>query len=252
VKSSSEASKERVEEAIATPAVISMVDEGHKAVEKTEETAIPATEPEEKDQRAEIHDEPQSIDLDVQHKPAEELVAESKPASSGEHEHDVDTIPKDQAKDEDIIDYPDEGSDDDDKSAEHDDHQHLAQDDDHHIGAEPQPSSFMLRATGTEEEEEDDAEEDARRKRVADRLAKMGGINPFAAPLLSPPLRPSSQDEFGHDPPVVSSLPVSPTRPDIPPKSDSLPSHEVAEPHPVSVAESKVEEQGEKEISDGK
>jgi hypothetical protein len=269
----------RVEEAIAAPSVISTADD-HKAVE-TEGEAILAPEHKESkiidDHWAEIHDEPRSIDSDVQH--AEELVVESKSATSGEskeqepahdvhspppdelkqehkheHEHegkhvgpdhldrpdDVDTIREDRAED----DYSDEHSDYDEKlSVEH--HEH-------HVGAEPQPYS-AIGATGTDEDAE---EEEVRRKRVAERLAKMGGINPFAAQTLR-----LSSEETGHaDSSVVSShaspegvaLPASLSRPDIPTKRVSLPSHEVVEPHPLAV-ESKVEqEQEEREISDGK
>ena len=283
VKPAPEVPEERLEEVIAAPSVISAVND-HKAVEIEEE---PTQAPEHKeldhkiidDHRAEIHDEPQSIDSDAQ--PAEELIVESKPASSGEskeegpahdvqspppdelkqeHEHeqkrkhvgpdqpdDVDTIREDQAEDDEIIDYSDEHSDHDEElSVEHHEHQHIQQDDDRHVGAESQPHSAIGAA---------DTDEEARRKRVAERLAKMGGINPFAAP----PLRPSSEETDHADSLVVSShaslesvsLPVSPSRSDIPTKRASLPSHEVAKPHPLAV-EPKVEEQGGKEISDGK
>lgn len=268
-----EASEERVEEVIATPPAVDGLE--HKAVEKAEETAILASGHEDKDHRAEIHDEPQPIDSDIQH-----LAAETKPASSSdeskeqgpmydarsppatfeasnelkqEDEHEpidldhpyqpdgIDTIPKDQTDDDND---PDEHSNYDENSIDQ-------EDDDHHVDAEPQPSS-TVGVTDTEEEEEDVAEEEARRKRVAERLAKMGGINPFAAPLLSPPLPPSEETSHA-DSPVVFA-PVSPSRPDIPTKRASLSSsHEVVESHPPPVVEYKVEEeQGEKEISDGK
>jgi len=285
-------SEEQVEEAIITPPAVDQLE--HKAVEKADETAISAPEQDldHKDDQAEIHDEPQSIDPDVQRKLAEQPVVENKPATSGEskegpayntqspplatteasneernqeqeHEHgpvnpdhhqpdDMDTILKDQGEDDETIDSSNEHSDYDENDLFEHYHQHLQQDDDD-VGAEPQLSSVV--GTGMEEKEEDAAEEDARRKRVAERLAKMGGINPFAAPLLSPP----SSEDIGHvDSPVVSSH-TSPTRTGLPMSSDtptttaSLPSHEVAEPHPLSVVESKVEEeQGEREISDGK
>ena len=291
VKPPPEAPEERVEEAIAAPSVASTVDD-HKTVETEEVILAPKDkEPDHKiidDHRAEIHDEPRPIDLDVQ--PVEELIVESKATSSGEskeepahdvqspppdelkqeykheHEHerkhvgpdhpdqpdDVDAIRKDQAEDNEIMDYSDEHSDYDEiLSVEHHEHQHLRQDDDHHIDAEPQPYS-ATDATGADE---DAAEEEVRRKRVAERLAKMGGINPFAAP----PLRPSSE-ETGHADSVVSShaspesvpLPVSPSRPDVPTRRASLPSHEVAKPHPLAFEPKVEEEQGEKEVSDGK
>lgn len=261
-----EVSEERAEEVIATPPVIS----------EPEHQAIPAPEHKDLDHKDhhEIYDEPQSIDSGIQHKPAEELVADSKSASSGElqeqgpthdatieasneikqeqdheHEHEHRT---DQPEDDEIIDSSDEHS--------NYDETHSVEHHDDHVGAEPQPSS-VVDATGTEEDEEDAAEEEARRTRIAERLAKMGGITPFAAPLLSPPLPPSSEETGHADPPVVSSpasrrsytLPESPSRPDIPTRRASLPSHEVAKPHALPIVESKVEEeQGEREISDGK
>jgi hypothetical protein len=291
VKPPPEAPEERVEESIAAPSVISTVDD-HKVVE-TEEEAILAPEHKEPGHKiidyhqAEIYDEPRSIDSDVQ--PVEELDVESKPASSGEskeqglahdvlspppdepkqehkheHEHerkhvghdqpdDGDTVRYDQAEDDEVIDHSDEDSNyEEELSVEHHEHQHLQRDDDHHVGAEPQPHS-AIGATGTDE---DAAEEEARRKRVAERLAKMGGINPFAAP----PVRLSSEETGHADSSVVSShaspesvpLPVSLSRPDIPTRRASLPSHEVIKPHQLAVAEPKVEEQGEKEITDGK
>ena len=282
-----------VEEAIAAPSVSTADD--HKAVEAEEKVVLAPEhkEPELKiidDHRAEIHDEPRSIDSDIQ--PAEELVVESKRASSGEsieqgpthdvqsppppdelkqeHKHeleqhvspdhadqpgDVDTIREDQAEDEDedeeII---DEQSDHDEKpSVEHHEHQHIQLDhldDDHHTGAESQPNSEIA-ATGTDEDAE---EEEVRRKRIAERLARMGGINPFAPP--PPPLRQSSEG-IGHaDSPVVSSHAsldsVAPSvSPDVPTRKASLPSHEVAEPHPLAVEPKVEEEQGDKELSDG-
>ena len=271
-----------MEEAIAIPSVISTVDD-HKPVETREEAILT---PEQKelepkiidDHRAEIHDEPQPINSDVQ--PVEELVFESKPASGEskeqghahdiqsppphelkqerKHEHEdeqpvhpvqpgnVNTIGEDQ--DDEIIDT-DEDSDYDEKiSAEHHDH-HLQRDDDHRVGAEPQPNS-AIGATGTDEDAE---EEEVRRKRVAERLAKMGGINPFALP----PSRLPSLEETGHvDPSAVSShaSPESvalPVLPDNLTRKASLPSHEVAKPLPLAVKPKVKEEQGEKEISDG-
>lgn len=274
-----EAPEAPVEEAIAAPPIISTADD-HKAVE-TEEDAVQVPEhkepePEPKiidDHRAEIHDEPLSIDSDVQ--PVEELVVESKPAISGEskeqgpahdiqspqpdelkqehkHEHeqpdhpdqlgDVDTTREDEAKDDEILDT-DELSDYDEKlSVEHHE-DHLQRDDDHHIDAEPQPNSEI----GTTEDPE---EEEARRKRVAERLAKMGGINPFAPP----PSRVLFSEETGHaDSSVVSShnSPESvalPVPPDNLTRKAGLPPNEVAEPHPLPV-EAKVED--EKGFSDG-
>ena len=275
----------QAEEAIAAPSVISTTDD-HKVVE-TEEKAVLAPErkePEPKiidDHRAEIHDEPRSIDTDVQ--PAKELVVESKPASSGEskeqgpahevqspppdelkqeqkHEHeqdvggdhldqpdDVDKIREHLAEDDEIMDFSDEHSDYDEKPLveQHHDDQHLQRDDDHHVGAEPQPNP-EIGATGTDEDAE---EEEARRKRVAERLAKMGGINPFALPSPSRP----SLEETGHaDSSVVSPESVAlPVLPDKPTRKASLPSsHEVPEPHPPAV-EPKVGEGGEKKVSDG-
>ena len=288
VKPPPEVSEARVEEAIAAPAVISTADD-HKATE-TQEEAILAPEHKEPDHKiiddhlAEIHDESRSIDSDVQH--AEELVVV--PASSGEskeqvpahdvqspppdelkqepkreHEHerehvgpdnqpdDVDTIREDQAEDDETIDTV-EHSDYDEKLSVEQHEQHLQRDDDHHVGAEPQPNS-AIGATGTDEDAE---EEEIRRKRVAERLAKMGGINPFAPP----PLRLSSEETghadssvgSGHVSPTGVALPVSPSRPDIPMRRASLPSHEVAEPYPLAVEPKVEEDQGEEEFSDGK
>ena len=289
VKPPPEVPEARAEEAIAAPSVISTADD-HKAVE-TEEEAILAPEHKEPDHkiiddhRAEIHDEPRSIDSDVQH--TEELVVEATSGESKEqgpahviqspspdelkqehkpeHEHerkhpgpahpdqpsDVDGICEDQAEDGEIIDYSDEDSNyDENHSVENHEHQHTQRDDDHHI-VEPQPNS-AIGATGADEDAE---EEEARRKRVAERLAKMGGINPFAPP----PLRLSSEETGHADSSVVSShslpanvsLPVSPSPPDIPTRRASLPSHEIAKPHPLAV-EPKVDDLEEKEISDGK
>jgi hypothetical protein len=281
-----EVSEERVEETIITPPSDQLE---HKAVEKVEETVMPALEPglDHEDRQAEIHDEPQSIDSDVQHKPVQQPVVENKRASSGEskeegpayntqsplfeasseehsqeheHEHgpvnpdhhqpdDMDTILKDQGKDDETIDSSDEHSNYHENHLVESDHQPLQQDEGH-VVAEPQLPS-VVGATGTEEEEENAAEEDARQKRVAERLAKMGGINPFAAPLVSPPVCPPSED-IGHaDSPVVSShSPTLPVSLDTPTRRASLPSDKVAEFHPLSVVESRVEEQGEGEFSD--
>jgi len=308
---------EEREMVIATPAIVSLVDElEQKAVETAEETAIAVFEHEvlpdhkEIDNRLKIHDEPQSINSDVYHESAKELVAESEPAGSGESKdqvftHDVQspllaTIEVlDKLKQEHEhkhehtgIDYPsqpeavvavcqdqleDDGShyEDEDEHSQicdenyvdkHHEHLHLQQDNDHHVGAhaEPQPSSAAVVACAeAKDKDEDAAEEEARRKRVAERLAKMGGVNPFAAPLLSPPLRRSSEEVGNAPSPVISSpsyalppcvaLPVSPPRPDIPTRKASLRSpHEVAEPLPVPVVESKVkEERGAAKHSDG-
>ena len=309
----------RVEEVDATPPSIPTIDnleqKAHAITPEHEDLYQPQ---ETKAHQGEIHDQPQSIDSNVQHEPAEELVAEHEPAGSGElkekefahevqppltitelkpgHEHaehseqpeDVDRIqpedvgnysedkhpdyeekhlvehheqqhhqPKDD-HDEQIVDSADEHSDHDENyPTEHHEHQHLQQNDDHvDVVAEPQPSS-AVDVTGTEEEDEDAAEEEARRKRVAERLAKMGGINPFApSPLYQP------SEETGHtSPPVVSShasspsvaLPILPSRVDMSSRKASLPpSHEVAEPHPLPVVESKEEQEGEENHSDGK
>lgn len=51
------------------------------------------------------------------------------------------------------------------------------------------------------ENDEDEDEEVARRRRVAERLAKMGGINPFAPP---PQRKASVSSEDPHSPPAVS------------------------------------------------
>ncbi len=51
-------------------------------------------------------------------------------------------------------------------------------------------------------EEEEEEDEEARRKRVAEKLAKMGGINPFALPQL--PRRTSSSDDHPRTPPVTA------------------------------------------------
>ena len=288
VKPPPEVPEAPVEEAIAAPSVISTADD-HKAV-KTEEEAVLVPEDKEPDHkiiddhRADIHLEHRSMDSDVQH--AEELVVvpeskelgpahdvqsppdEPKQEHTREHEHErkqvspdhpdqpdnVDTIREDQADDDEVIDT-DEHSEYDEQLSVEDHEQHPQQDDDHHVGAEPQPNS-AIGVTGTDEDAE---EEEIRRKRVAERLAKMGGINPFAPP----PLRLSSEETGHADSSVGSShvsptsvaLPVSPSHPDIPMRRASLPSHEVADPHPLAVlaVEPKVEEeQGEKECSDGK
>ena len=311
---------------IATPPVI--------PIETVEEKAIKV--PEHKDvgheeiDNHQIHDEPQSIDLAVQHVPAVGSVAQSEEASSGEskeqnltndvqsfplatieasneskqqHSHDRDhehqhvdhqveddiinysdrhlqdyeenhaaehqehhpgVQPEDDGNhsEDDIIDHSDEYSQDEENHAAEHEHQHLQQDDHYHPGidvvAEPQPSSVVDVAVTEEEGEE------ARRKRVAERLAKMGGINPFAAPVVSPPLRRSSEDtgytslspvvsSYAHASPPTAALPASPPRPDVPSRKASLRSYEVVEPHPLPVVESKVEEeQKEVDYSDGK
>ena len=271
-----------VDEATAAPSVISTADD-HKAVETGEEVVLAPEhkEPELKtidDHRAEIHNEPQSIDSDVQ--PAEELVAESKPASSGEskeqgpvhdiqspppdelkqeHKHgqpdhpdqpnDVDTIREDLAEEDEILEADEHSDYGENLSVEHHEDQNLQRDDDHHVAAEPQQNS-AIGATGTDEDAE---EEEARRKRVAERLAKMGGINPFA----QPPSRLPSSEETGHEDSSVVSSHASPESvapsmsPDKPMRKASSPSHEVAPPLPLAVKPKVEEEQGEKDISDG-
>lgn len=64
---------------------------------------------------------------------------------------------------------------------------------------EPTPSN------GEEHEEDELAEEETRKKRVAERIAKMGGVNPFAPP---PPQRTSSS-ETAHSPAAVASTPIA-------------------------------------------
>ena len=271
-----------VDETTAAPSVVSIADD-HKAVETGMEAVVAPEhkEPEVKiidDHRAEIHDEPRSIGSDV--RPAEELVIESKTSSSGEskeqepaheiqspppdellkqeHKHeqeqadhpdqldDVDTIREDQAEDDEVL-HSDEHSDyGENLSVEHHEDQHH---DDHHVVAEPQSNS-AIGANGTEEDAE---EEEARRKRVAERLAKMGGINPFALP----PSRLPSSEETGHaDSSVVSSHTspesvASPVSPDKLTRKASLHSHEVATPLPLAVDPKVEEEQGGKENLDG-
>lgn len=55
-----------------------------------------------------------------------------------------------------------------------------------------EPAVSVPPAAETEVEEEEEEDEIARRKRIAERLSKSGGINPFAAP---PPRLASTQDE---------------------------------------------------------
>ncbi|KAF8802575.1 hypothetical protein BYT27DRAFT_7196501 [Phlegmacium glaucopus] len=290
-----EVPEERVEEVIAAPAIISTVDEVEQkaAIELPEHEGL-LGQKEIDIHQGEIHDEPQSIYSNVQHEFVEELVAESEPAGSGESKEQefayklqpATVVSSDELKQEHKhehvhIDYPDqleavvtEDQSDDDGShyeyedehsqgydekyaAEHHEHQRLQQHDGHHVKADagPQPSSAVGVASTQDEDEDEDAVEEARRKRVAERLAKMGGVNPFAAPL---PLRRSSEETGHGSSPVITSyasppaVPTSPHRPDIPTRRASLrSSHEVADPLPLPVVESKVEEeQGEAEYSD--
>ena len=290
-----EVSEERVEEVIATPATVDELEQkaAEPAIEAPEHEELDHKEIH--GHQGEIHDEPLPIDSDVQHESVKGLVAESESAGSKdqeaahdghspfatievsdeqereqEHEH-VDVDYPDQMEDEDVMptrrydhqshyedetivdhsdEYPDESH-----ADEHHEYQHLQQDEDHHVdvNVEAQPSS----AVGVEEEHEDEdaAEEEARRKGVAERLAKMGGINPFAVPLRR------SSEETGHaasqfisshgSSSSVTALPASPP-PDVPLRKPSLrSSHGVADPHTLPVVESKVEEQGEAEYPDG-
>ncbi|KAF8963016.1 hypothetical protein BDZ97DRAFT_1065786 [Flammula alnicola] len=113
-------------------------------------------------------------------------------------------------------------------------------------------SEISAPAPDVEEEDTEAAEEEARKKRVAERLAKMGGINPFAPP---PQVKPSS--EFAHSPPpapaaFAASPPLAPTvvYEERHPVVTHSPLHEEAPPvHKEPFTESKVEEE---ELSDGK
>ena len=104
--------------------------------------------------------------------------------------------------------------------------------------------------TASEEDVTDEAEEEERKKRVAKRLAKMGGINPFA---MSPPLQARSQPEISRSPPQV---PVSfaPSSPPVPSAAQDRGSV-IHSPSPEStgkdsITESNAEE--EEEAFDGK
>ncbi|CAA7262841.1 unnamed protein product [Cyclocybe aegerita] len=80
----------------------------------------------------------------------------------------------------------------------------------------------IITADDDAEEIDEEAEEEARKKRIAERLAKMGGVNPFAPPpvqaklssgsgVASPPL-PSSPPPAALAPRSPSPEPVQPTR----------------------------------------
>jgi len=244
-KPSSEIPEAREEEAIAAPSVISKADD-HKAVE-TEKEAIVIPEHKEQiinDHQAEIHDEPRSIDSDAEEQaastkvqgPARDIPLPDEPKQEHEHEHehegehvgpdnpddDVDAV-REEAEDDEQSDYEE-------KPLDERQHWHLQQDDDHHVGTESQPPSG---ATGTDEDAEE--EED----NVAERLSSEESGSPVVSSQASP---------------ESVTLPVSPSRPDIPTRRISAPPHEVAEPQPLA-EEFKVEdedEQGEQESSDGK
>lgn len=74
---------------------------------------------------------------------------------------------------------------------------------------EPTPVSPPI---ASEQDTTDEAEEEERKKRVAERLARMGGINPFA---MSPPMQPKPQQETPRSPPQVpvAFVPSSPSAP---------------------------------------
>jgi hypothetical protein len=102
----------------------------------------------------------------------------------------------------------------------------------------------------SEEDITDEAEEEERKKRVAERLAKMGGINPFA---ISPPLQAKPQPETSRSPPQVpvSFVPSSPSVPSAAPDRGSVIRSSSPEPtRKDSTTESNAEE--EEEAFDGK
>ena len=104
--------------------------------------------------------------------------------------------------------------------------------------------------TVSEEDITDEAEEEERKKRVAERLAKMGGINPFA---MSPPLQAKPQPEISRSPPQVpvSFVPSSPPVPSVAPDRGSVIRSPSPEPtRKDSTTESNAEE--EEEAFDGK
>jgi hypothetical protein len=104
--------------------------------------------------------------------------------------------------------------------------------------------------TASEEDITDEPEEEERKKRVAERLAKMGGINPFA---MSPPLQAKPQPETSRFPPQVpvSFVPSSPSVPSAAPDRRSVVRSSSPEPtRKDSTTESNAEE--EEEAFDGK
>ena len=104
--------------------------------------------------------------------------------------------------------------------------------------------------TASEEDITDEAEEEERKKRVAERLAKMGGINPF---VMSPPLQAKPQLEISRSPPQVpvSFVPSSPPVPSVAPDRGSVIRSPSPEPtRKDSTTESNAEE--EEEAFDGK
>jgi len=104
--------------------------------------------------------------------------------------------------------------------------------------------------TASEEDITDEPEEEERKKRVAERLAKMGGINPFA---MSPPLQAKPQPETSRSPPQVpvSFVPSSPSVPSAAPSRGSVIRSPSPEPtRKDSTTESNAEE--EEEAFDGK
>ena len=208
-----------VEEAVVAPSVISKADD-YKAVE-TEEEAILTPEHKEPDHKtiddhhqAETHDEPRTIDSDVQQ------VVE--PASTGPA-HDIQSPLPDEPKQEHEHEQEHE--------SKHVDPDHVDQPDDVDTTYEDQPG-----ATGTDE----DAEEEE------DNVAA-------ASPLRLSSEESGSPVVASHASPEGVTHPVSPSRPDMPTRRVSVPPHEVVEPQPLAV-ESKVEEgeEGEPESSDGK
>jgi len=76
----------------------------------------------------------------------------------------------------------------------------------------PKEPTSVSPPIASEEDTTDEAEEEERKKHVAERLAKMGGINPFA---VSPPTQTKPQQETSRSPPQmpVSFFPSSPPVP---------------------------------------
>ena len=111
---------------------------------------------------------------------------------------------------------------------------------------EPTPVSPPIAST---EDTTDEAEEEERKKRVAERLAKMGGINPFA---MSPPMQAKPPQEAS-PPPQVPALFV-PSSPSVPSAGQNRGSViRSSSPEPIrkdSTAESNAKE--EEEAFDGK
>ena len=248
-----EVPEEQVEDA---PHITSTVDvPEHKTIETTEEKVTPEHEDHKEIENHHVNHS------DVKHEPAEEL-----PSNAGESkeqestcgvQYPLEASDEPKHRNEHVgFDSPDrledggtirEGQSEDGESHEDEIIESADVSGSHDNDVEPQPShgADVTDVTGTEEEEEDAAEE-VRRKHIAERLAKMGGINPLAS-------LPRSSEETSHASPPSVALPASPSRLDIPSRKGSLPaSHQVAEPHPQPVVESKVEEEGEGEHSDGK